>query len=106
MVHPTVSKQHAVICHQVTPAGTVEPFLWDLGSTNGTMVNGRRAEPYVPVQLKTQDILSFARSTREYVLLHDDLVNTQEVPLEDVLLKNLEMERKEKNRTARLGRYW
>eukprot|EP01053_Blabericola_migrator_P000162 Blabericola_migrator_1__161@NODE_1041_length_5625_cov_143_923893_g717_i0_p2_GENE_NODE_1041_length_5625_cov_143_923893_g717_i0NODE_1041_length_5625_cov_143_923893_g717_i0_p2_ORF_typecomplete_len351_score54_98FHA/PF00498_26/1_6e15YopYscD_cpl/PF16697_5/2_4e10_NODE_1041_length_5625_cov_143_923893_g717_i029203972 len=104
--HPTVSAQHAAVCHQIKEDGSVQPFLWDLGSTNGTYVNGTKLEPFTPVELKEKDIITFAKSTREYVLLHDDLVETKEVPLEQILENKLAEERQEKARTARLGRYW
>ncbi|KAG9122505.1 Smad nuclear-interacting protein 1, partial [Ceratobasidium sp. 392] len=48
------------------------PFVIDLESTNGTIVND---EP-IPVsryyELKASDVLKFGESTREYVLLHED----------------------------------
>eukprot|EP01054_Gregarina_sp_Poly1_P003334 Gregarina_sp_Poly_1__3333@NODE_195_length_11596_cov_85_481395_g174_i0_p4_GENE_NODE_195_length_11596_cov_85_481395_g174_i0NODE_195_length_11596_cov_85_481395_g174_i0_p4_ORF_typecomplete_len270_score47_00FHA/PF00498_26/4_2e03FHA/PF00498_26/9_1e14YopYscD_cpl/PF16697_5/4_2e03YopYscD_cpl/PF16697_5/1_2e05YopYscD_cpl/PF16697_5/3_6e03FHA_2/PF17913_1/0_0097_NODE_195_length_11596_cov_85_481395_g174_i015212330 len=106
MVHPTISKQHAAICHQVTEGGDVKPFIWDLESTNGTFLNDFKLEPNKQYELREKDILKFAKSSREYVVLHDDLVQTEEVSLEDVLEKNLEQERKDKLRNLRRGRYW
>lgn len=106
MVHPTISKQHAAICHQLTDSGEIKPFLYDLGSTNGTFLNGKRLEAMREYELRPEDIMTFAKSTREYVLLHDDLAQSIEVPLEEVMSRNLLKERKEKARSARKGRYW
>jgi hypothetical protein len=45
-----VSRLHAII--KRTPVGFV---LQDLGSSNGTWLNGVRLEPYIPVPLKSAD---------------------------------------------------
>ncbi len=52
---PAVSKEHARI--EIRSDGV---RLQDLGSTNGTWVNGRRLEG-APVALKDRDLVSFAR---------------------------------------------
>ncbi|EUC57790.1 smad nuclear interacting protein, putative [Rhizoctonia solani AG-3 Rhs1AP] len=78
--HPSCSKQHAVIqfrqIHVKDEFGAakavVKPFVIDLESTNGTMVN----DDPIPVsryyELKPSDVVKFGESTREYVLLHDN----------------------------------
>ncbi|KAF8759513.1 SMAD FHA protein [Rhizoctonia solani] len=77
--HPSCSKQHAVIqfrqVHVKDEFGVakavIKPFVIDLESTNGTMVNDD-----IPVsrfyELKPSDVVKFGESTREYVLLHDN----------------------------------
>ncbi|ELU45817.1 smad nuclear interacting protein 1 [Rhizoctonia solani AG-1 IA] len=78
--HPSCSKQHAVIqfrqVHVKDEFGVakavIKPFVIDLESTNGTMVN----DDTIPVsrfyELKPSDVVKFGESTREYVLLHDN----------------------------------
>jgi pSer/pThr/pTyr-binding forkhead associated (FHA) protein len=46
--------------------------LRDLGSTNGTFLNGDRLEAQKYVELLHQDALRFGSSSREYVLIADD----------------------------------
>ena len=49
----------------------VRPYVMDLGSTNGTYVNGERLEPQRYIELLEKDVLRFGYSSREFVLLHD-----------------------------------
>lgn len=77
--HPSCSKQHAVIQFRVTEKegadgmmhGAVRPYLMDLGSTNGTMLNGERIESERYYELLEKDVLKFGNSSREYVLLKE-----------------------------------
>lgn len=77
--HPSCSKQHAVLQYRFTEKegadgmmkGAVRPYLMDLGSTNGTFVNGERLEAERYYELLEQDVLKFGNSTREYVLLKE-----------------------------------
>jgi len=47
------------------------PYIIDLGSTNGTFLNGVRIEDSRYIELKEKDVLKFGNSTREFVLLHE-----------------------------------
>lgn len=80
--HPSISKQHAVlqfrqvskddeygVSHQV-----VKPYLMDLGSVNGTFLNGERIEAQRYYELMEKDLVKFGLSSREYVMLHDKSV--------------------------------
>ncbi|GAA5953432.1 hypothetical protein JCM21900_005662 [Sporobolomyces salmonicolor] len=75
--HPSTSKQHAVLqFRQVVERNEfgdtkslTKPFLIDLDSANGTMVNDETVPPSRFYELKSGDVLKFAFSTREYVLL-------------------------------------
>ena len=49
----------------------VRPYIMDLGSTNGTHLNGNRIEPHRYYELLERDTIKFGTSSREYVLLHD-----------------------------------
>ncbi|XP_055352708.1 smad nuclear-interacting protein 1-like [Paramacrobiotus metropolitanus] len=77
--HPSCSKQHAVIQYRLIPAekedGTVvrrvKPYIIDLGSANGTSVNGKRIEAQRFVELLEKDVIKFGFSSREYVMLHE-----------------------------------
>lgn len=77
--HPSCSKQHAVlqyrqiagdaIVNDEGPETTVKPYLLDLGSTNGTFLNGVRLESARYYEIKTNDVIKFGLSTREYVTI-------------------------------------
>ena len=75
--HPSCSKQHAVIQFRYTEKrgefgdrkGGVKPYIIDLDSANGTMVNGEKIDGRRYMELRTGDVLKFGESTREYVLL-------------------------------------
>ena len=45
------------------------PYIIDLESANGTFLNGKRIEPRRFIELRANDCLTFAESTREYILL-------------------------------------
>ena len=55
------------------PARTVKPYLLDLESTNGTFLNGRRVEPARYIELRPRDVLRMGTSSREFVLLYDEM---------------------------------
>lgn len=77
VLHPSCSKQHAVLQYRLTPIdssdGTsrkkVRPYIIDLNSANGTFLNDERIEPQRFVELREKDVLKFGFSSREYVLL-------------------------------------
>uniref|UniRef100_A0A069DYM7 Putative transcriptional regulator snip1 n=1 Tax=Panstrongylus megistus TaxID=65343 RepID=A0A069DYM7_9HEMI len=77
--HPSCSKQHAVLQYRVVPYtredGTkgqrVRPYIIDLDSANGTYVNNQKVETRKFVELIERDVIKFAYSSREYVLLHE-----------------------------------
>ena len=53
------------------PKKHVFPYVMDLGSTNGTSINGEKIEAQRYYQLLEGDTLKFGASSREYVILHD-----------------------------------
>lgn len=83
LLHPTISKQHAVIQFRriptvVKPASdvdeavvkkTVKPYIMDLDSTNKTFLNGTAVEGSRYIELKPKDLLKFGESSKEYVLI-------------------------------------
>ena len=77
--HPSCSKQHAALQFRLVEftradgrlGRRVRPYVIDLGSANGTHVNGLRIEPQRYVELFEKDVVKFGFSSREYVLLHD-----------------------------------
>lgn len=77
--HPSCSKQHAVLQYRVVPyirengskGNRVRPYIIDLESANGTFVNNQKIEPRKYVELLEKDVIKFAYSSREYVLLHE-----------------------------------
>ncbi|KAL3082442.1 hypothetical protein niasHT_038508 [Heterodera trifolii] len=50
---------------------TTRPYINDLGSGNGTFLNGDRIEAQRYYELREKDVLRFGFSSREYVLLHE-----------------------------------
>ena len=82
--HPSCSSQHSVLQFRMTEkrqrgadgadktTRLVRPYVMDLGSTNGTYVNGTRIEAERYIELLEKDVLRFGYSSREYVLLHAD----------------------------------
>jgi len=77
--HPSCSKQHAALQFRMVtftqadgrPGRRVRPYVIDLGSANGTYVNGQRIEAQRYMELFEKDVVKFGFSSREYVLLHD-----------------------------------
>ncbi|KAJ9271800.1 hypothetical protein DTO212C5_2225 [Paecilomyces variotii] len=75
--HPSCSKQHAAIQFRYVEKrnefgdriGRVRPYLIDLESANGSMVNEELIPPGRYVELRDKDVLKFGLSSREYVLM-------------------------------------
>lgn len=85
--HPSCSKQHAVLQFRMvhldnedtgTTKTVIRPYIMDLGSTNGTYLNGVRVDDKRYIELKEKDVLKFGNSTREFVLLHEGSVQNAE----------------------------
>ncbi|KAI8911934.1 SMAD/FHA domain-containing protein [Powellomyces hirtus] len=80
--HPSCSSQHAAIQYrqivETDPLGqatrTVKPYLIDLDSSNGTYINGSQVPPSRYVELKVGDSIKFGYSSRDYVLMCEDMV--------------------------------
>ncbi|XP_077973678.1 smad nuclear interacting protein 1-like [Styela clava] len=83
--HPSCSKQHAVFQFRMvervkddgTTGRTIKPYIIDLDSSNGTFVNNQKIQPRRYVELKEKDVVKFAYSSREYVLIHDKSDTTE-----------------------------
>ncbi|GAD95258.1 conserved hypothetical protein [Paecilomyces variotii No. 5] len=75
--HPSCSKQHAAIQFRYVEKrnefgdriGRVRPYLIDLESANGSMVNDEPIPAGRYVELRDKDVLKFGLSSREYVLM-------------------------------------
>jgi smad nuclear-interacting protein 1 len=75
--HPSVSKQHAVIQFRYIEKknefgdkmGKVKPYIIDLESANGTLLNKEQLPPSRYLELRDKDMIQFGHSTREYVLM-------------------------------------
>lgn len=62
--HPSISRYHAVL--QFKRTGDV--FIYDLGSTHGTVVNKKQVSGRTYIPLHVGDVLKFGLSSRLYVL--------------------------------------
>lgn len=77
--HPSCSSQHAAIQYRQTTFKKKDgseglktrPYIIDLESANGTFLNGEKIETRRYYEVKQQDVLKFAFSTREYVFMVD-----------------------------------
>ena len=75
ILHASCSSQHAVLQYRALPSDEhggkllCKPYLMDLESTNGTFLNGVRLDAARYYPLQKGDVVRFAASTREYVLL-------------------------------------
>lgn len=75
--HPSISKQHAAIQFRYTEKrnefgdkiGKVKPYLIDLESANGTMLNSDKIQDSRYLELRDKDMVQFGQSTREYVVM-------------------------------------
>lgn len=56
----------------------VKPYLMDLESTNGTYLNGEKIEPARYYELLPKDVIKFANSSRDYVIMKDDAGDDEE----------------------------
>jgi smad nuclear-interacting protein 1 len=53
--------------------------LIDLESTNGTFINNQKIEPARYWELKEKDMIKFGFSSREYILLHENSEDVNDV---------------------------
>ena len=75
--HPSCSKQHAVFQFRHTTKtneygekkSKVGLYVLDLESSNGTFLNNEQVQPARYVECHSGDVVKFAESSREYVLL-------------------------------------
>ncbi len=57
----------------------VLPYIIDLGSSNGTYLNNQRIDSKRYYELQEKDMLKFGYSSREYVILHENSKDDQEL---------------------------
>ncbi|KAB5526337.1 SMAD/FHA domain-containing protein [Coniochaeta sp. 2T2.1] len=77
--HPSISKQHAVVQFRYTEKrnefgdklGKVKPYLIDLESANGTVLNGDKVPGARYLEVRNKDVIKFGLSEREYVVMLD-----------------------------------
>jgi smad nuclear-interacting protein 1 len=84
--HPSCSSQHAVLQFRMieferedgTTGKRVKPYIIDLESSNGTFVNNKKIEPKRYYELFEKDMVKFAFSSREYVLMSENYVDSED----------------------------
>jgi len=84
--NPTCSGQHAVLqfreLQKYDELGNllreIKPYVMDLESTNGTLLNGEKIEAARYYELRHEDVLRFGFSTRDYVLMKESAVGDVE----------------------------
>ncbi len=64
----TISKKHARIQHALRRGGYI---LEDLGSTNGTWINGERLVQDAPIRIQSSDTIRFGRHIFTFYLARD-----------------------------------
>ena len=81
--HPSLSKQHCVLQYRALPDKNdreqrirCKPYLMDLGSTNGTFLNGVRIDDARFYELRKGDVITLGASSREYVLLTENTTSS------------------------------
>eukprot|EP01119_Soliformovum_irregulare_P001080 TRINITY_DN10809_c0_g1_i2.p1 TRINITY_DN10809_c0_g1~~TRINITY_DN10809_c0_g1_i2.p1 ORF type:complete len:502 (-),score=124.38 TRINITY_DN10809_c0_g1_i2:24-1529(-) len=74
MEHQSISRQHAIIQHRENG----EVYLYDLGSTHGTLINKKKVKPKAYTKLNVGDVIRFGESTRLYVLEGPDTLRPAE----------------------------
>jgi smad nuclear-interacting protein 1 len=75
--HPSISKQHAVVQFRYVEKrneygdklGKVKPYLLDLDSANGTLLNKEQVPSRRYLEIVHTDVLELGHSTREYVFM-------------------------------------
>ncbi|RHZ56320.1 hypothetical protein Glove_402g73 [Diversispora epigaea] len=86
--HPSCSSQHAVLqFRQITFTDSetgeqktdIKPYIIDLESSNSTFVNKKIIPTSRYVELRAYDEIKFGFSSRDYVLLYDELADTEDI---------------------------
>eukprot|EP00300_Choanocystis_sp_HF-7_P001813 c11449_g1_i2.p1 GENE.c11449_g1_i2~~c11449_g1_i2.p1 ORF type:complete len:645 (+),score=167.71 c11449_g1_i2:258-2192(+) len=93
--HESISRTHAVIQH-TRSGGTC---VYDLSSSNGTMLNKRKVPPLRYISLHVGDVLKFGQSTRLYIVTGPEHLRPPELTKEEVLAKR----NKQKNKVDKNG---
>lgn len=79
--HLSCSRQHAVIQFRRRVSRNqfgdeivaIKPYVMDLKSSNGTLLNGEKLDPLRYYELRHEDMLQFAQSSRQYVVMCKEL---------------------------------
>lgn len=72
--HPSISRMHAIL--QFKENG--DAYLYDLGSTHGTLINKRAIPAYEHLKLSHSDLFRLGQSTRLYIYSYDNDANDEE----------------------------
>lgn len=81
--HLSCSNQHAVIQFRSVLVNdektgaqkkVTRPYIMDLESTNGTFLNGEQLPSLRYVELREKDCLKFGSSSRDYILLNEEML--------------------------------
>ena len=92
--HPTVSRVHCAIYFESND----KIFIVDLGSTSGTVLDGKELIPRQPAELLKDSVFQLAMSTREYYVRFPEAAVPTPIPTDE---KKIENRRKKKKKAAK-----
>ena len=52
------------------------PYILDLESTNGTILNGEKVDSRRYYEIHSEDMIKFGESTREYIFIKDPSISS------------------------------
>ncbi|KAH0481279.1 MAG: uncharacterized protein KVP18_003117 [Porospora cf. gigantea A] len=87
-LHPSISKQHAAIQFRLID-DVVVPYILDLESTNGTFLNDELLDAARYYEIQSHDKIRLGKSTREFVVLHDDDLEGLSLDMQDFMKSHL-----------------
>ncbi|KAG8336337.1 Kanadaptin [Homalodisca vitripennis] len=95
MLHPTISRYHAVLQYRVTGSDKCDPgfYILDLDSSLGTFVNKQKLRPHSYTRVKVGYVLKLGCSTRMFILQGPE---EDEEPESDMSVTELKQKYQEK----------
>jgi len=67
--HPSVSRQHLLLVFRRKTPVKIVPYLLDLGSSNGSFLNGEKMAAGKLTEILDKDVFKIGESSREWVMM-------------------------------------